>query len=795
MGRYVIFLLTILVAQGRDGCAEPFIERVWSPVLQRGQITRLEFTGTQLQQSLQVWTSIPGVEVHSMPTGMTTEDTASLDVTIPAHAPLGVYGLRLATASGLSNVHLMLIDELPVTFSRGSATDIQSLSLPACVVSSVRKAHVDRYAFDVSTDQRVTFEVIGNRLGKNFDPVIAIRNPQGKLVARCDNSIGLLFDCRFAHTFSAAGRYTVEVQDARFAGDPSWSYVLRMGEFPEARTAIPAVVPPGQPVMVAFPQLPGFLAAAETPKSLQSLFYFQEVRFAPEKPATWIPLAVSRKQVFVEHEPNNVPNQALTAGSPISLSGELCGVLSEPGDEDWFQIPLAKGQALRVRSDTQSIGSAADLEIVLYEPTNERPPKEEWREVARNDETTAPEPGRNTTLIQDANLIFGARTDGLHKLLIRDLTGAGSPAHTYRVEIGENLPELRLKADVAEVALPRGTWQPLPLTITRTGFIGPISLELHGAPSGVVLEPSVIPEDAKDFVCRLSASEETVEGISTLQLIGRAVTDGRVIEAVTSVHPLIDRQLMNKDRILYALRPDQRDLPPSLTDRIALQILPPAPFDFALTDSSLLLPKYQTAQLRIETRRQPGFISPIEFTARGGQLGDEREERVQVYFNAPIATVDRPNIVGTFANRILTQYQQHRVDVTATAVHDGRTINLTRTFQLDIRPAFEPKFEPAGVTVLPGEKVAVKLSASRVPTFDGALELTNPNPQPLLVAPDQILVARGQAELPFEVTVKPEINPGRYELRYEANAYVGRFQESVRSAVLVIEVKKPEPKK
>lgn len=795
MSRQIVLLLTVLVVGGQSCLAQPFIERVWPPVLQRGEVTRVEFAGTQLQQPSGVWTSVPEVDIKGVPTGMATEDTVSVDLTIPANAPLGLYGLRLATASGLSNVHLFLIDELPVTVMKHSASDIQSLSLPACVVSPVRKAHVDRYAFDVSTGQRVTFEIIGNRLGKNFDPVVTIKDPQGQFVARCDNSIGLLFDCRFAHTFAAAGRYFIEVMDSRFAGDASWSYVLRAGDFPEARTAVPAGVALGQETILAFPQIPRFLAAAKPQALGRTSFYFQEVRFAPEKPATWIPLAASQRQMFVEQEPNNSPKQALTAASPISLTAELCGVLNEPGDEDWFQFPLAKGQSLRVRSFTQSIGSAADLEILLYEPTNERPPKDELREVARNDETNAHEPSRNTTFYEEANLTFGARTDGLHKLLIRDLTGAGGPAHTYRIEIGENLPELKLKADISEIALPRGTWQPLPLTITRTGFNGPIELELIGAPAGVVLEPTVIPEDAKEFVCKLSASKEIPEGLATLQLIGRVAANDRVIETVATVHPLVDRQLMNKDRLIFALRPDQRELPPSLTDRIALQVMPPPPFDFVLPDPQLMMPKYQTAQLRIETRRDAGFATPITFTTRGGQIGDEREERVQVYFNAPTATMETPNIVGTFSNRILTQYQKHRVDVTATAMFNGHTVNLTRTFQLEVRPAFEPKFEPADITILPGEKLPVKLIANRVSTFDGELTLTNQNPQPMLIAPEQLAFPKDQPELPLEVAIKPETNPGRYELRYESNAYVGRFQESVRSAVLVINVKKPEPKK
>src|SRR4051812_18637504 len=88
-------------AAGQSGFAEPFVERVWPPVLQRGQTTRVELSGTELERPLGIWTSVPGVAVQGIPTDMSTEDTVSLDIAVPAHAPLGLYGLRLATANGL----------------------------------------------------------------------------------------------------------------------------------------------------------------------------------------------------------------------------------------------------------------------------------------------------------------------------------------------------------------------------------------------------------------------------------------------------------------------------------------------------------------------------------------------------------------------------------------------------------------------------------------------------------------------------------------------------------------------
>jgi len=60
-------------------------------------------------------------------------------------------------------------------------------------------------------------------------------------------------------------------------------------------------------------------------------------------------------------------------------------------------------------------------------------------------------------------------------------------------------------------------------------------------------------------------------------------------QRLVRTHPLIDKQIINVDLIPHALREDQRRLPPSLTDRFALQVTPPAPFKVELPEKLLTL--------------------------------------------------------------------------------------------------------------------------------------------------------------------------------------------------------------
>ena len=85
----------------------------------------------------------------------------------------------LATRSGLSNVKLFLIDDLPVVTERDSSAGTeppQHLSSPVAVLGKAREADVDRYSIDVAAGERVSFEIVGNRLGQDFDPVVTIKD-------------------------------------------------------------------------------------------------------------------------------------------------------------------------------------------------------------------------------------------------------------------------------------------------------------------------------------------------------------------------------------------------------------------------------------------------------------------------------------------------------------------------------------------------------------------------------------------------------------------------------------------
>src|SRR5262249_50377401 len=111
-----VFLLTLLSAPvATSRCdAQGFAAHLEPPPLQRGKTTRVTVVGSTLGKALDLWTSLPAGAVKATPVGTQTATRAVLDVTVAADAPVGVCGARLATADGLGNACMLLIDDLPV---------------------------------------------------------------------------------------------------------------------------------------------------------------------------------------------------------------------------------------------------------------------------------------------------------------------------------------------------------------------------------------------------------------------------------------------------------------------------------------------------------------------------------------------------------------------------------------------------------------------------------------------------------------------------------------------------------
>ena len=399
--------------------AQPRIEHISPPVIGCGKVSRVTFVGSDLAGAIDVWNSLPsGMLKAKLIESQSAK--AIFDIEAAGNAPIGVFGVRVATRDGLSNAHLFLIDDLPAKARNADAS--MTVALPVAVWGTFREAEVDRYRIDVKAGQQVSFEVVGSRFGKDADPLLTIRDGHGKWIAERNNDPGLYYDFRFSHRFEEAGSYTIELRDSRFRGSPHNYYVLRMGRFPAGRVALPAAVLPGSN-QICLPEIPGSAISVELAPARLTGPFFGSLRRPDDEGSSWVPLTTTFQQITVAREwderrakanelsispattfafnlsplranPLLSVDRLILSGraqaTPAKVPGVLCGVLRKPGERQMFFFALAKGQSIHVLAEAQALNSPADLEVALTDRFG-REPAEPMKVAARSISISLPE--------------------------------------------------------------------------------------------------------------------------------------------------------------------------------------------------------------------------------------------------------------------------------------------------------------------------------------------------------------------------------------------------------------------
>lgn len=766
--RNLMAVLALALAFPAGVAAQSFVEHVSPPVVERGKTTRVTFVGKNLANAFDIWNSLPSGTLRAKPVEAGSE-RAVFEITAADNAPVGMGGMRVATPDGLSNLHLFLVDDLPVHWG-GMNEKEATLAKPAAVWGVLREGASDRYQIEAKAGERVGFEVVANRFGKDADPLVTIRDASGRFIAERDNDAGLYFDCRFEHTFEKAGTYVVEVRDARFKGNEHRHYVLRVGRFAVGRAAVPSAVNPGKNEIALGAAGAPRISLDHSPLALPGPF-LASLKRSGDDGSAWVPMTNSEGPVTVANESGEP--------TPATFPGALCGVLRQPGARHVFDLKFEKGQKLFLCGEAKSLNSPVDLEVALLDKSG--------KEVRRGSEA------RGT---DEVTLEFVAGAAGEYQLAVRDALREGGDDAVYRLLARNDPFPPQLLAEAEGLAVPRGDHQILPITVTRSpGAKGAIRLRLLGAPRGISLSPSSIPEDEASIVCRLEASPDAPLGLHTLQIMAEPGDSGGQWRSLVRTQPLVDRKLVNIDLIPLALREDQRRLPPSVTDRFALQVTPPSPFQFELPEARLTLVRYQRVPVPIVTTRLKEFDGPITFSAEGGQLAPKEEGRTRVYAEFPPAGQQTPKVSGFIQSLILSNLAKARIKVSAVGTHQGRRVALTRCFDLDLVAGFKVEGEPAKVSALPGETVRARLVVNRVGPLDTPVTIRF-NANSGLDLPETLMIGKGQSGVDFQVPVPADTNPRKIGIQGVSTGYVNGYEEEVRGLLLEIDVRKPEaPKK
>jgi hypothetical protein len=696
--------------------------------IQRGAALDLTLTGKNLAEPTGLWTSFPAKV--TIPTDNNNgKDNAKLRVhlEVSKDAPLGFHTLALATTRGMSNFRLFCIDDLPqlmeVDSNRNKATP-QPVPVPCVVVGRADAEINDYFKITVKAGQRVSFEVLGRRLGSAFDPQITLYDPRtGRELpgAHSNDAPGLQTDPRLTYVFKEAGDYVLEVRDVMYRGGADYWYRLRIGDFPCATAPIPMAARRGSQVQVQFagPMVEGVApveVAVPTDPLIDTLW------IAPKGPNGlygWpVALAVSDHEEAVEQEPNNEPARA----NRIAVPGGITGRFLEPGDVDHYVFTAKKGQRYTIEAHTLELYSPTEVYMVLKDAKG--------AQVAALNPAALP------------RIDFTAPADGDYTLVVEHLLHWGGPAEAYRLTVTPYEPGFDLSLGLDRFDVPAGAALPLPILATRRDYTGPIEVDVVGHPSisgHVTINPAQPPPQPANQPAQpaatlfLSASASTPVGPYTITLRGSATINGKTVIHYVNLRTVVSQNLAG---LSYP--------PRNLLSQVGLAVTEKPPFTLVAKLDQAEGIRGSPVPLTVTATRVPGFGEEIVLSAVGLPANVAPALK-----NIPKGENETKVQLNPAANAPLGQFP---ISIAGKAKYQNKDFSVTsQPVSLVLALPFDLRVEQVPLKLTPGGKAAVKVVANRKGGYQGpiAVELRN---LPPTVTASKATIAMGQATVDIDLT-------------------------------------------
>lgn len=499
----------LVIAWCGTAAAQPPTLTVMQPAgLQKGVPVELTLTGANLAEPIELRTTFPA-RWQFLPGGTATQLRLRLEAE-PA-SMLGWHQVYLVTKQGLSNSRLFCVDELPqiqVAGTPHSATQAQPLTTPCVVCGAMEREKSHWFKLTVRAGQRLSFEMLGRRLGSPLDPQLTIFDASGqKQLAFSDDAPGQQKDPRLQYVFKEAGDVLVELRDVRYLGGADWVYRLRIGDFPLVSVPFPLAVQAGKSAVLDFIG-PGVDPANKVQVDTAGLKQTDMKRYASAMPVwtrgpaifptsttglpSWpVTLLVSDHPEIVE----SGSNVSAATAQEIPVPGGVSGRFPEPGSKRFYRFAAHKGQRYRIQIASHALGAPTTVLLTLLDSTGKTL-------MASN---PADDP---------VNLVFAAPADGSFVVQAEHLHYKGGPDEAFHLTITPVRPAFRLAVATDRLNVPTGHGIALLVTTQRQEFNGAIEITQVG--SDAVL--GVIPEGQTQTLCWLPAANAT----PIVRLSGRA---------------------------------------------------------------------------------------------------------------------------------------------------------------------------------------------------------------------------------------------------------------------------------
>jgi hypothetical protein len=412
--------------------------------------------------------------------------------------------VRIAAAGGWSAPKVLCVDDLPEVRSAATNTQrglAQDIDLPCAVVGALAAETGQFFRFRLAQPGRVTFDALARRLGSPLDPALFVTDAAGREVrgGGRDDAPGLQGDCRLDLELPP-GEFCVEIRDGTWRGGRDFTYRLRLGELPLVAATIPMAVQRGVPGVLRFAgagcaALPPVVAVADAGAVAFAL--------APTDRPAWPAF------VLVSDHPESAelePNDSTSLANELTIPGGVTGQFMTRSDRDWYRLRCTKGERIRFRAWAAEVGSPADVLLTVRDSAG--------KELAGID------PAKLTP-----RLDWVAPGDGTFFLVAEHVNYEHGPEQVYRIT-ATRAEEFEVALQSLTAAVPAGGATEIKVHVTRTGYDGPLTLEVTGD-VGFTGSMAVPAKQAGDVSVPLRAAAGLAPGVSTVRIVGKATIDGR----------------------------------------------------------------------------------------------------------------------------------------------------------------------------------------------------------------------------------------------------------------------------
>jgi hypothetical protein len=550
------------------------------------------FSGARLKDAQELLFYDKGMTVTKLE--VVNDNQVKATIKIAPDCRMGQHAVRLRTASGISDLRTMHVGALPEiveTEPNNEFAKPQKISLNVTVNGQADSEDVDYFAVDCKKGQRLSVEIEGMRLANQtvFDPYIAVLNSKRFELAVSDDHAYGGQDGVLSILIPEDGTYIVQVRETSYGGNAECKYRLHVGTFPRPVACVPAGGKPGEELEVTF------LGDASGPIK-------QKVKLPPQ--------ADPHFGLFVQDasgiSPTPLPFRLTNLGNVVEVGDTafgketkfdaaiqaVNGVISKPGEQDWYRFTAKKGQVYDVHCFARRLRTGLDSIMYIH--------KGKGGAVVGDDDAAKP----------DSYFRFTAPEDGEYVLHLFDHLQKGSPTFAYRVEFSPVVPSLSLyfpkangndlqNQDRQALAVPRGNRMAVLTLATRSNFGGDLVVSAPALPKGMTLDADAMASNLDQVPVVFSAAPDAPVAGGLFDLKAKLNDPKQNIEGGMKLRA----DLVYVQNIGGFIALD--------TEKAAVAVTQEVPFKVTLVEPKAPLVQNGSMNLKVKVERAKDFKQPV----------------------------------------------------------------------------------------------------------------------------------------------------------------------------------------